>query len=49
MLCATVVVPPIVAARPKQSFIRTVLPSPIGGQPSFRSSHEMAALRKQPL
>jgi hypothetical protein len=44
-----VVVQPIVAACPKRSFIRTVLPSAIGGQPSFRSSSEMAAPRKQPF
>jgi hypothetical protein len=43
LLCATVVVQPIIAARPKRSFIRTVLPSAIGGQPSFRSSSKMAA------
>jgi hypothetical protein len=48
LLCATVVVQPIVAARPKRSFIRTVLPSAIGGKPSSRSYSGMAALRKQP-
>jgi hypothetical protein len=45
----TGVVQPIVAARPKRSFIRSVLPAAIGGQLSFRSSFEMVALRKQAL
>jgi NAD(P)-dependent dehydrogenase (short-subunit alcohol dehydrogenase family) len=42
-------VQPIVAARPKRTFIRTVHPAAMGGQRSFGSSSEFATLRQQPF
>jgi hypothetical protein len=49
LLCVTGVVQPINAARLMRSFIRTVLQSAIGGQPSFRLYSGMAARHKQPF